>query len=226
MKHNKLAAAIILVCSAFSSSAHADPPVPFNHSVFWGSDENPSNGLNIATTAGNFFVPTSASGWWRNGDGLHEQINSNYIAGELFDFVVNNYNNFFTFDLSSITGSVLSASLTLYTYDTAGPDPLVYSLFDIISPLSDVRADGHNLSIYNDLMSGANYGSFSYSHADEDKIRSITLNDAGIGALNSALGGEFGIGGSVAPIPEPETYAMLLAGLGLIGWVAYRRKSA
>jgi hypothetical protein len=27
-----------------------------------------------------------------------------------------------------------------------------------------------------------------------------------------------------APVPEPTTYAMLLAGLGLIGFVAYRRK--
>jgi hypothetical protein len=36
-------------------------------------------------------------------------------------------------------------------------------------------------------------------------------------------------GGSVnfaAPIPEPETYAMLLAGLGVVGWMARRRKSA
>jgi hypothetical protein len=28
-----------------------------------------------------------------------------------------------------------------------------------------------------------------------------------------------------APIPEPETYAMLLAGLGLIGAVARRRRT-
>jgi len=28
-----------------------------------------------------------------------------------------------------------------------------------------------------------------------------------------------------APVPEPETYAMLLAGLGLIGFIAYRRKN-
>jgi hypothetical protein len=36
-------------------------------------------------------------------------------------------------------------------------------------------------------------------------------------------------GGSVnftSPVPEPETYAMLLAGLGVIGWMARRRKSA
>jgi hypothetical protein len=29
---------------------------------------------------------------------------------------------------------------------------------------------------------------------------------------------------SVTPIPEPETYAMLLAGLGLMGFVARRRQ--
>jgi len=27
-----------------------------------------------------------------------------------------------------------------------------------------------------------------------------------------------------APIPEPETYALLLAGLGAVGWVARRRR--
>lgn len=28
------------------------------------------------------------------------------------------------------------------------------------------------------------------------------------------------------PIPEPETYAMLLAGLGLLGFMAHRRKES
>ncbi|WP_256209002.1 FxDxF family PEP-CTERM protein [Nitrosospira sp. Nsp14] len=30
----------------------------------------------------------------------------------------------------------------------------------------------------------------------------------------------------LAPIPEPETYAMLLAGLGLLGFIARRRRTA
>ena len=34
------------------------------------------------------------------------------------------------------------------------------------------------------------------------------------------------IGVNIAPIPEPETYAMLLAGLGLMGFVARRRKQS
>ncbi len=28
----------------------------------------------------------------------------------------------------------------------------------------------------------------------------------------------------VAAVPEPETYALMLAGLGLVGWVASRRR--
>ncbi len=37
-------------------------------------------------------------------------------------------------------------------------------------------------------------------------------------------GGE--IRGFLAPIPEPETYAMMLAGLGMLGWMAKRRRQA
>ncbi len=33
-----------------------------------------------------------------------------------------------------------------------------------------------------------------------------------------------GGGNSITPVPEPETYAMLLAGLGLLGWTARRRQ--
>lgn len=28
----------------------------------------------------------------------------------------------------------------------------------------------------------------------------------------------------VSPVPEPETYLMLLVGLGAVGWIAMRRK--
>jgi len=43
---------------------------------------------------------------------------------------------------------------------------------------------------------------------------------AGLSTLAGSLNGEF----AVAAVPEPETYALLLAGLGVIGAVARRRK--
>lgn len=52
--------------------------------------------------------------------------------------------------------------------------------------------------------------------------------DAGRSYLNIhssfAPGGE--IRGFLQPVPEPETYALLLSGLAVVGWVARRRKSA
>ncbi len=66
----------------------------------------------------------------------------------------------------------------------------------------------------------------------------ITAFDAGTGAFTAhwfapvpvafpGFTGEWTVNGvAVAAVPEPETYAMLLAGLGLVGAIARRRKAA
>ncbi|WP_292996568.1 FxDxF family PEP-CTERM protein [Nitrosomonas sp.] len=57
--------------------------------------------------------------------------------------------------------------------------------------------------------------------------------DSSIGAFSTSIIGTFpnqpedGIfltSAILTPVPEPETYAMLLAGLGLLGFVVRRRK--
>ena len=59
----------------------------------------------------------------------------------------------------------------------------------------------------------------------------IVISDTGDQAYDSAvflagLKAGTGIGGGITPsIPEPETYALMLAGLGVVGFVARRRKS-
>lgn len=55
-------------------------------------------------------------------------------------------------------------------------------------------------------------------------VGGATYDAAGTAAGNRSY--HFNADIAVATIPEPETYAMLLAGLGLIGAVARRRKSA
>jgi hypothetical protein len=44
------------------------------------------------------------------------------------------------------------------------------------------------------------------------------------GTADGIYGGSYTIATSVAAVPEPETYAMMLAGLGLMGFIARRRK--
>jgi hypothetical protein len=44
------------------------------------------------------------------------------------------------------------------------------------------------------------------------------------GLLVSDTSGSFGANINLAPVPEPETYGMMLAGLGVLGFLARRRK--
>ncbi|WON72498.1 PEP-CTERM sorting domain-containing protein [Nitrosospira sp. Is2] len=50
----------------------------------------------------------------------------------------------------------------------------------------------------------------------------IVASDAGTGSLS--VGFNASAHGAVVAVPEPESYAMLLAGLGLMGAVVQRRK--
>jgi len=56
---------------------------------------------------------------------------------------------------------------------------------------------------------------------------SITIGNDFVPTVPGATGKAWALGSvAISPVPEPETYAMLLAGLGLIGAVARRRQKA
>lgn len=54
---------------------------------------------------------------------------------------------------------------------------------------------------------------------------SVDASDAYV-AYDTTLGYAGAGSVSYAPVPEPESYAMLLAGLGLLGWISYRTKKS
>ncbi|MEC5163366.1 MULTISPECIES: FxDxF family PEP-CTERM protein [unclassified Janthinobacterium] len=64
--------------------------------------------------------------------------------------------------------------------------------------------------------------SFSSVHPLEVGFYFIEIN----GYVASANGGSYGGNVAVASVPEADTYAMLLAGLGLLGFTARRRRAA
>jgi len=139
-------------------------------------------------------------------------------------------NNYFAFDLHGITGAT-SAVLNLYqpaVGENGGADggflsqsaALVYTLFDVSgNPLTD-----SGLGIFGDLASGVSYASIAIGSSSNGNIVSIPLNAAAVSAINGT--DTFFIGGTISPVPEPATYGMLLAGLGLLGFTVRRRNQA
>lgn len=90
------------------------------------------------------------------------------------------------------------------------------SLSSYLSAYSDSMAD--NLLLGYDL-----YGS-SESSAMNSFTTSLTPVTDGVQLLAES-GHDYRAVNPISPVPEPETYAMLLVGLGLLGFTAHRRKN-
>jgi hypothetical protein len=68
-----------------------------------------------------------------------------------------------------------------------------------------------------------NFILFAYNYSDVTQL-SFTVAATTYGTDNYVNCDDKFTGGTIAAVPEPETYAMLLAGLGLMGAIAKRRK--
>lgn len=73
--------------------------------------------------------------------------------------------------------------------------------------------DGHTTS--NNVTGFYRFNAGALAGIDSFTTKFASLSDATL----------FRTGRPTSPVPEPETYGMLLAGLGLVGWMARRRKS-
>jgi PEP-CTERM motif len=231
----KQAFVAMIAALAIGQSAFAADAFLFADSAF----NSTQNHLDITTSTGSFVVGTANSGWFQSSGasngGMHRGGGGNYFAGTVGGV---NYNDFFVFDLSNVTGTVESASLSLLTVRMAGTlwDPAAPSVHFSLTGISDSVAgeltttfssgSPVGLSVYNALGSGDTLGARTYTPLDAFSVQSITFNATGLAALSSHEGRSFSVGGTVTAVPEPETYAMFLAGLGILGFVSRRRFKA
>jgi hypothetical protein len=98
-------------------------------------------------------------------------------------------------------------------------------------PLSFLNIDVKSISLTGGslLSTLVDYtpGTFSFDNLVAGTYQLIVAGDVtkswGLG-LPVGYGGVLTTNAVVNPVPEPETYAMLLMGLGTVGWIARRRK--
>lgn len=198
----------------------------------------------LSLNGGAILLTATDSGSYTN-TGIHTSGQPDYIAGfcAASDCLGTSYlfNDFFVFDLSSVTSTeIASATLNLYEpsvgndgYDGYNSDlpSETFQMFDVTTAIGNTSTygtlegpdtgDSTGTAIFNDLGSGVIFGSGVVTGAESGTVIPFALNSNAIAALNTAEGGEFALGGSVAP--EPASGLLILAGLAALAW---RRKRA
>lgn len=144
------------------------------------------------------------SGWYDD-TGWHQPDNLNYAVGEEVVFI---YNNFFVFDLSSVSETVTSAVINIYSPESPAQffdgyqsmDPFeTYVLYDVSTDISVLTSDSGGVAVFEDIGTGNSYGEYDVSAADNGQFVSITLNADALDNINTAAG-LFAIGGAISTI--------------------------
>jgi hypothetical protein len=133
-------------------------------------------------------------GWWSSVRANNNPTNDNYLTEN------DDFRSFFSFDLSTIHGTVTSATFDVRRY-SGSFGPVTLGLFDVSTPaatLITTRQEISDPAIFDDLGTGNSYGSFVVNPGESTDILSFILNDAALTDIRSAEGqGFFSIGARV-----------------------------
>jgi PEP-CTERM motif len=154
--------------------------------------------------------------------GLHDPIELTLLGGPASGGLVMGsgvFTDFYNFAIA--VQSTVSSTLV----STAQP-PLFGILDGTYGLIS--AGDDNTLDTVDDFMiQGAMYG---YSGSTGDVVNSIVLNPGvyryGVTGNVLGMGGIYLLTSTVTPVPEPETISLMLAGVGLLGFMAKRRKAS
>lgn len=182
-----------------------------------------SEGVQTLTINGTTVIQADQTGWF-NSSGGHSSGNTNYLVGQ---FAGQQYNNFFGFDLSEISGIITSAVLDIGNgpFGLSG-EPVTWTTYDVDGAI-DTNISYSNVGIFTDLGSGTSYGAVVVA-APTNNV-SLALNASGLTAVNNSVGRSFFVGGTLTPlvaaVPEPVTWLMMILGFAAIGGVMRRKDS-
>ena len=205
----KLAILAAAVASVFSVSAQAAPVFSDNFDSYAADQLN--------------WIPPVLSGWTITGGGTVDIIGN----GGSFDFLPGN-GSYVDLDGSNSHSGHLSHTLSLlvghtYTlsFDLAGSHRGTTETVDVnfgTTTEQFILASGDGFSHHTMKFTALSSGLATFEYLNNQFGTNIGNNEGNhIGALLDNV--------AVTSVPEPESYAMFMAGLGLMGFIARRRKN-
>ncbi|MFS2002363.1 FxDxF family PEP-CTERM protein [Duganella sp. CT11-25] len=147
---------------------------------------------------------------WLANDGISKWITPTASQSQTFDASsAGTYTYSLSFDLSGY-----NAASAAFTGRLAADNSVVVKLNDQVISTASGFTDWTSFAASSGFVSGVNTLNF------------VVSNWAQNGGNPTGLRVEFASSQVAAAVPEPETYAMMLAGVALLGVVARRRKAA
>ncbi|MFJ5446454.1 PEP-CTERM sorting domain-containing protein [Methylobacillus methanolivorans] len=153
---------------------------------------------------------------------------------ESFSFILTELNTPFTIEVGTWTGSRVGEILyqsdpfrfsaaSEYTEITAYPSVTLNanSEYVLYFTTSGIQGSGENTNAWGFAPDTA-YGGGTFVYLNNGNDRS-QLTGA---AWNTTLGGDLAFTATLAPVPEPSAYGVMLLGLALVGFAARRNRSS
>ena len=149
--------------------------------------------------------------------GFNAHFGDNFMAST----TGSNFSDLFTFTVGSgfdsagsVTSSYLPSTkvkdLLITGFSLVHYDPVTLTIGTSIAGINQTDPGAHPTDNWSLSAFGLTSGTYA-----------IKVDGKVVGNGGGAFGGDL----TVAAVPEPETYGMLLAGLGLVGFMARRRKA-
>ena len=164
------------------------------------------------SSAGSFAVTTA----WGSHDVV--EVASQVLAPGAFS-------NTYTFSLGS-TSSLLSTAVAANVAITV---PYSLNILHVLGGTYSLWSTGANHAVGGG--DDSSIASWAFSGTTGSSTHTVSNMVAGnyfyvvSGSADGMAGGQYTLASTVTAVPEPETYAMMLAGLGALGFLARRRRN-
>ena len=222
---NILAASLFLACQVLSGGAVAASVTLAGTNVDFTFDDAMLGLFGPANVSGDtlFFTPTNFKATSLNGVGYafnSETANVRVSAHSGLDFSSLGLIERGDYLLLG-AGSTADVSGQIRVFDVAQPLTDLTASISTTSPLTVAGLPTHNWS----AGATVNLRNLDGARAINVTLENILLASTSASSSLGFVEKKF-VGLTVSMVPEAETYTMMLAGLGLVGWVARRRAMA